>query len=149
MGKNRLIVTITLGYIIGIIWGLYFKINIVLFYAIVYVLGEVVKLIKKPQRQFKFISIQKILRYVKLIFNFKSIIIIILISTISNLIITKSNKKYENLYFNIEDVTCTAKVIDNGNKEEHKTTYKIKIEKLNSNSKYNRTYLYLNVNNNL
>ena len=149
MGKNRLIVTITLGYIIGIIWGLYFKINIVLFYAIMYIFWVLVKLIKKPQRQFKFISIQKILRYIKLILNFKSIIIIILISTISNFIITNLNKKYEYLYSNLEDVTCIAKVIDNGRVEEYKTIYKIKIEKLNSNSKYNRTYLYLNVNNNL
>ena len=37
MGKNRPIVVATLGYIIGIIWGLYFKMNIVSFYALIYI----------------------------------------------------------------------------------------------------------------
>ena len=58
MGKNRLIVTITLGYIIGIIWGLYFNINIVFFYAVMSIFLIVERFIKTKEhkRKFKFIK---------------------------------------------------------------------------------------------
>lgn len=149
MGKNRPIVVATLGYMIGIIWGLCLKINIVLFYGLLFILLMIAKIIKKPKRQFKFISIQRILRYIKLILDFKSVIIIILISSISNFIVTNLNNKYEALYYKIEDVRCVAKVVSNGTIKEYKTTYKIRVEALNDSAKYKGTYLYLNVNNNL
>lgn len=150
MGKNRPIVIATLGYIIGIIWGLYLEINIVFFYAIILVILKVVQLIKKQKKkQFKFISIQKILRYIKLILDFKSIITIIVISSISNFIVTNSNNKYETLYSDMEEISCIAQIVSNGTKKEYKTTYKIKVETLNNSNKYKGTYLYLDVNNRL
>jgi len=151
MGKNRPIVVTTLGYIIGIIWGLYFKINIVLFYGLLLIFLKILQLIKKKEekRKFKFISIKKIFRYIKLIFDFKSVIIIILFSSISNLITINLNHKYEDLYVGIEDVDIAAKIISNGTQEEYKTTYKIKVESLNKKSKYKGTYLYLDVSKNL
>jgi len=100
MGKNRTIVVATLGYIIGIIWGLYLNISIVLIYVLLALITIVANQFKenKTKGKFKFISIQKILRYIKLILDFKSIIIIIISSTISNIVIIQLNNKYENLY---------------------------------------------------
>jgi len=146
MGKNRPIVVATLGYIIGIIWGLYFKINIILFYILMLIVLMIAKITKKKEKtKFKFISIQKILRYLKLIFDFKSAIIIIIFSSISNFIVINSNNKYENLYSHLERVQITAKIVNNGTPKDYKTTYKIKVESLNGNSKYKGTYLYLDV----
>ena len=55
MGKNRPIVVATLGYIIGIIWGLYFKINIVFFYALISIFLVLLKFLKSliEKKQFK------------------------------------------------------------------------------------------------
>ena len=148
MGKNRPIVVATLGYIIGIIWGLYFKTNIVSFYVLIGIFLVVVKYFKfsKRKKKFKFISIQKIFRYIKLIFDLKSLIIILLFSTISNLIILGLNNKYKNLYVGLEEVNIIAKVVDNGTEKEYKTTYKIKVEKLSKKDEFKGTYLYLDVN---
>ena len=151
MGKNRPIVVATLGYIIGIIWGLYFKMNIVLIYALILIITIVANKIKynKPKGKFKFISIQKILRYIKLILDLKSIIIIIIFSTISNFILIQLNSKYENLYSNIEAVTVTGKIVNNGTYKEYKTTYKLKVEKVNGKNQFKGTNLYIDVNKNV
>ena len=151
MGKNRPIVVATLGYIIGIIWGLYFKMNIVLIYALILIITIVANKIKynKPKGKFKFISIQKILRYIKLILDLKSIIIIIIFSTISNFIVIQLNSKYENLYSNIEAVTVTGKIVNNGTYREYKTTYKLKVEKVNGKNQFKGTNLYIDVNKNV
>lgn len=148
MGKNRPIVVATLGYIIGIIWGLYFKINIALIYAIIAIILKVANKIRKGKTKgkFKFISIQKILRYIKLILDFKSIIIIIIFSVISNIITIQLNNKYENLYSGLEAVNITGSIVDNGKNKEYKTTYKLKIEKVNEKSKFKGTYLYIDIN---
>jgi len=151
MGKNRPTVVATLGYIIGIIWGLYFKMNIVLIYALILIITIVANKIKynKPKGKFKFISIQKILRYIKLILDLKSIIIIIIFSTISNFIVIQLNSKYENLYSNIEAVTVTGKIVNNGTYKEYKTTYKLKVEKVNGKNQFKGTNLYIDVNKNV
>ena len=150
MGKNRPIVVATLGYIIGIIWGLYLKINIVSFYIVIYLILMIARLRKnKEKAKFKFISIRKIFRYIKLIFNFKSLIIFILFSSISNILVINLNNKYEVLYSKIEEVEITAKIVNNGVKNDYKTTYKIKVEKLNKNKIYKNTYLLLNLNPNI
>lgn len=151
MGKNRPIVVAILGYIIGIIWGLYFKMNIVLIYAVLLIITIVANKIKynKPKGKFKFISIQKILRYIKLILDLKSIIIIIIFSTISNFILIQLNSKYENLYSNIEAVTVTGKIVNNGTYREYKTTYKLKVEKVNGKNQFKGTNLYIDVNKNV
>ena len=151
MGKNRPIVVATLGYIIGIIWGLYFKINIVSFYALIAIFLVALKYFnsfnkKKAKRKFKFISIQKIFRYIKLILDFKSLIIIIVFSSISNLTILSLNNKYKNLYAGLEEVSIIAKVVDNGTSKEYKITYKVKVEKVNEKEEFKGTYLYLDVN---
>lgn len=131
MGKNRVILDIVIGYIIGILWGLYLnKISIVLLYIIMFLI-------------IKLISFTRIYKYIKLILKRITIILIIVSSLISNLILINQNNKYENLYMQIDDVSIVGKVIDNGVEKEYTNTYKIKIEKLNNKLKYKDTYVYL------
>ena len=108
-----------------------------------------IKKYKKPKRKFKFISIQKILRYIKLVLDFKSLIIIVIFSSISNLIVINLENKYENLYSGLEEINVIAKIVDNGKNKEYKNTYKIKVESVNGSNKYKATYLYLKVNKNV
>ena len=159
MDKNRPIVTATLGYIMGIIWGLYFNKSIVSYFVfimgilmITYLVKMICKKtpIKKEEKQkFKFFSLKRIFRYIKLILNINEIAIIIIFFIISNFTVQILNQKYENLYSNLEEVNVLAKVIDNGHKKEYSTVYKIKIEAINNNYKYANTNLYLKINNHL
>ena len=122
MDKNRPIVAATLGYILGIIWGLYFNKSIVSVFFIIIAILVILRIIiylyqkfikKEKTKKFKFFSLNKILRYIKLILNIDTIIIIIIFFIISNLNIQILNNKYENLYSNVEEVNAIAKVIDN------------------------------------
>ncbi len=151
MGKNRPIVVATFGYIIGIIWGLYFEKNIVFFYIFISIFLIVARFIKKPpkhERKFKFISIHRIFRYLKLILDFKSLIIIILFSSISNFTVINLNNKYEKIYSSLENVSIIGTIVDNGTNNEYKTTYKIKVENLNGKSGAKGIYFYLDVSQN-
>ena len=87
MLENRPIVAITIGYIIGIILGLYCKISIALLYLFCFIIYS---LFKKPHsKKFKLVSLKRYFRYVKLIITKKVFIIII-----SNV----KNKKYSDMY---------------------------------------------------
>ena len=92
MLENRPIVAITIGYILGIIMGLYCKISIVFlypFFLFIYLISN-----KLHKKQFKLVSIKRYSRYLKIIFT-KNVCIIVLISAfISNsIIIYKNNNK--------------------------------------------------------
>lgn len=158
MDKNRPIVAATLGYILGIIWGLYFNESMVLnfiFIIAILITVQIIKYVyknfikKDKNKKFKFFSLKKILRYIKLILNIDTTIIIIIFFIFSNLNIQILNKKYENLYSNIEEVNAAAKIVDNGTQKEYSTIYKIRIESINNSYKYKNTNLYLRVNNKL
>lgn len=124
---KRPILIATIGYIIGIIWELYFKISIVPFFiinSIIYVIFN-----------------KKILKY-------KQIIILILIFfIISNIQIKQLNKKYDTLYNNLEEVKIVGTIVSEPKEKEYKTVYKIKVETVNRDKKYKNTYLLLNVKN--
>lgn len=124
---KRPILIATIGYIIGIIWELYFKISIVPFFiisSIIYVIFN-----------------KKILKY-------KQIIILILIFfIISNIQIKQLNKKYDTLYNNLEEVKIVGTIVSEPKEKEYKTVYKIKVETVNRDRKYKNTYLFLNVKN--
>ena len=136
MVKNRTIVSITLGYIIGIIWGLYLNISIVLLYIIIFFGYKILGIFK---------ICRKILRYIKINFNQKTIILIILASIISSTITMVLNNKYNNLYKDVTEVTAIAKVVSNKTEKHYKDIYKIKIIELNSSPKYKDTYLNIEV----
>ncbi len=151
MLENRPIVTIAIGYIIGIIMGLYCKISIVLCYLLIFFIYQIAQKIAKPVYKFKLISFRRYFRYIKIIITKKVLIIIIISSIISNFIILYQNQKFQDLYSGLDnqDVEVIATVVSKATEKNNKKIYKVKVENINQNSKYKGTYLYLNINKNL
>ena len=131
MLENRPIVAITIGYIIGIIMGLYCKISIVFLYLI-FILIYII--FKKPHvNKFKLISIRRYFRYIKLIFT-KNVFIIILISAIiSNSITIYKNSIIEDFQNknNGKEVQLKAKVISNSTIKKYNQIYIVKVKNKN------------------
>lgn len=152
---NRPILVIVIGYIIGIIWGLYFKTSIVLLFILLLVIYQLLKLILKyiylfnshekifqnsNKKQFKLFSPKRYFRYLKLILKFNLILTIIISSFVSNSILRYYNKKYDELYLDGENLEIEAIVVSNKIEKEYYNRYKIKV----TSSKYKNTYLYVN-----
>ena len=117
MLRNRPIVTITIGYIIGIILGLYCKISIVLFYLIIYPMLLIIIKIPNIQITLKKINISSI----KKIF-----IIVIIASIIANTITLYKNKQYYKISndLNGKEIVLVGTILSNGKNN----TYKVKIK---------------------
>lgn len=96
---KRPILIAVIGYIIGIIVGLYFKISIVSFYILLIAIYSIYKcFIKQQKRKFKLLSIKRYLKYIKIYVNYQVITLVIFSSVISNTIVIFQNKKYINIY---------------------------------------------------
>ena len=144
---KRPIVTISIGYIIGILTGLYFNKSIVLFYLIFFIIYLIHRFIRRKSKknEFNFLSIKRYLRYLKLILTKKVILTIIIISVVSNLITIQLNKKYDTIYNELNnEIKIIATICSNKKEKQYKNIYKIKIEKINNNIKYKNIYLFLN-----
>ena len=144
--NKRLILVAVIGYIIGILVGLYFKISIVPLYcliAVIYLIKQ--KIYIKQKKKFNFISIYRYFRYIKLIFNQKVILIIVIRSIISNSIFLIQNQKYETLYNNLQEVDVVGYIISNKKESKYRNIYYIKVESLNNSKKYKDTRLILRV----
>lgn len=127
MLENRPIVAITIGYVIGIIMGLYFKISIVLFYFILFIF----LILKKPHKNnFKLISFKRYFRYIKLFINKKVFIIILSSSILSNTIVLYKNIQYKNYIKKIEGQTMqlNAEIISNGSNKKYKKIYTVQVK---------------------
>ena len=129
--------------------GLYFKFSIVLLYIPIIVAYLVIKKVHNIKRytfnkkKLKLLSIKRYLRYLKLIFNSKIILCIIIFSIISNSIVIFQNQKYESYYKNEQEIVVEAIVISDVQEKEYNYLYKIKVLCINNNAKYKNTYLYL------
>ena len=140
---NRPIFIIVIGYIIGILWGLYLQLSIVPFYFLLLAIYIIIRL-SYHKKKFKIFSIKRYFRYIKLIFKVDIILTIIISSFISNIIVKFSENKYENLYKGIENLEITAVVVSNKKEKEYYNRYKIKIIE----GKFKNTNLYVNVSKN-
>ena len=140
MLKNRPIVAITIGYIIGIIMGLYCKISIVFLYLILFLIYLILKKIHK--KQFKLISIRRYSRYIKIIFTKNICIIIFISSFISNIITIHRNQQIENYINRIDkkEIQMTANIVSNEITKKYSKQYIIK---------YKNKQFYLNIKNEL
>ena len=136
---NRPIFIIVIGYIIGIIWGLYLQTSIVPFYFLLLIIYIIIKL-PYHKKKFRIFSIKRYFRYIKLIFKLNIILTIIISSFISNIIIKYKNSKYDNLYKGIENLEVIGIVVGNKIEKEYYNRYKIKV----INGKFKNTYLYIN-----
>lgn len=129
-----------IGYIIGIIWGLYLKISIVPFYFLLIAIYIIIKL-PYSKNKFRIFSVKRYFRYIKLIFKINIILIIIISSFISNLIVKYKETKYDNLFQDKQEVELIATIISNVQEKEYYNRYKIK-----TNSNEN---LYISVDKNI
>ena len=109
---NRPIFIMVIGYIIGIIWGLYLKISIVPFYIFLIAIYIISKL-PYSKNKFRIFSIKRYFRYIKLIFKINIILIIIISSFISNLLIKYQETKYDNVFQDGKEVEVIATIISN------------------------------------
>ena len=132
---NRPIFIVVIGYIIGIIWGLYFKISIVPFYILLILIYLIINL-PYSKKKFRIFSIKRYFRYIKLIFKTNIILTIIISSFISNTIIKFHENKYDNSFKDEQKLEFTAIVVSNKQEKEYYNRYKVG---------YNGKYLYISV----
>ena len=127
----QLLVIVTVGYIIGIIWGLYFKISIVpMFFLLV---GVLILFIKK----------------IKYLHEFKSYFIICVFAIIiSKFQIIYLENKFDTLYDGLDTINVVGIITSNGKLGNYMTGYILKIEEINGDTKYRNTYLNLYVKDN-
>lgn len=127
---KRPVLIALIGYIIGILWGLYFKISVVLLFAI---LWSIYLLLRNN-------------RYIKVFVNYKVMIIITIFAITSNIIVNNLNNNYENRYKNIDKCQFEAIVVSSKKVRKYYVQYKIKVLSIDKNTKLKNTYLYLNIN---
>lgn len=133
---KRPILVAIIGYIIGIIVGLYLQISVVPFYMAIIAIHESYKKFfthKNRKQKLNLFSIKRYFRYIKIFINSKVIILLIIISTISNTIVLIQNKKYEKIYEELsqkEKITLTGIIISNKEEKQYYNKYKIKIQNL-------------------
>ena len=137
---NRPIFIVVIGYIIGIIWGLYLKISIVPFYILLIAIYIIIKL-PYSKKKFKIFSIKRYFRYIKLVFKINIILTIIISSFVSNLVIRYQENKHNNLFHNGQEIDLKGIVVSNKQEKQYYNRYKIKT--------LSNEYLYINVNQNL
>ena len=138
--KERPILIVVIGYMIGILWGLYFNFSVALLYIFITAIYVILKTFLSKSK-WNILSPRRYFRYVKIFFNQKSIYLIVIISIISNLIVNFQNRRYENVYKDGEELTLIAIVDSNKEEKEYKDTYQIKTD-------YKDTNLILSVNKN-
>jgi len=134
---QRPILIVVLGYIIGIIIGLYCKISIAFLYI---VLIPIVLLIKKYIN-----SRRDIRRYYNLLISKSMLISFLVSSVIANTITLYKDNSYENKYKNIEESNFVAIVASDVKEKEYYKQYKIKVISINTDKQYANTYLLLNL----
>lgn len=140
---KRPILIAVIGYIIGIIVGLYFNKSIVLIYISIIALYFIYKFCNKAKKEkFKLLSIKRYFRYIKIYLNSNVILIVIISSLVSNTIVIFQNKNYERIYNNLsveENLNLTGIII--GEKQE-KRYYNKYIVEAKYNNKNLKLYIY-------
>lgn len=126
---RRPILIVAIGFLIGIIYGLYFKISIAFAFIIIYIFYLLFKL------NIRFTRI-KILRYLKVLLKLKIVIIICLSAIISNTYLICLNYKYNKIYENLPNtIKGEAVIIGDKIEKEYNYTYTIKMKSGNYKNK--------------
>ncbi len=142
--KQRPILVAVIGYIIGILWGLYFKSSIVFSYILMLAIYYIYKHFKiHKKHKFRLLSCKRYSRYIKLVIDSKVIFILIIFSIISNSIILFQNNQYENSYQDEERIQIIGIIVSQKIEKQYYNLYQVKVldsKKLN---------LYIQVNKNV
>lgn len=129
---KRPLLTITVGYITGILWGLYLRLSIV---PIFFLFGGIYFILKNRQSKISAILKSK---------NFKlNIIIFIVFSTISNFQTLYLENKHDTLYKDLEETKVIGTIISEKEETSYQLKYTLKVEEVNGSDKYKGTYLIL------
>lgn len=134
---KRPVVIILVGYIIGIIWGLYLKNSIVPFILCMILIIICLSKIIKNKKYYKCL---------KIYFPKQVILTLIIFSVLSNFVVLFLNYKYEKLYQDIEKAEFIGTIVSGVEEKQYYNRYKIKIDSVNKDKKYNKTYLFFNIN---
>lgn len=153
---KRPVLIALIGYIIGIIWELYLGISIapVLIAILVFYCCSI--LINGQAMPNSTVNYALFVEYIKrivysILFKKDNKIVFIILTSmlISNSITTHLNNRYENLFKGIErNSNIVATVISDEKQKEYTTSYTIKVNKINGDSKFKNTKLILNISNN-
>ena len=137
---KRPILIAVIGYIIGIIVGLYFNKSIVLIYIPIIALYFIYKFCNKEKKEkFKLLSIKRYFRYIKIYLNSKVILIVIISSLVSNTIVIFQNKNYERIYNNLsveENLNLTGIIIGEKQEKRYYNKYIVEVKYKNKNLKF-------------
>lgn len=128
---KRPVLIVLIGYIIGIIWGLYIEVCIASFIFII--LLFIILIINS-----------NIYRYTRVLIKKETILILVLSCIISNIYVNYLNNKYSKLYSNIKCenvVVCT--IVGEKTIYKYKIGYKVKVEEINKDRQYKNTHLFL------
>lgn len=148
---KRPILVAVIGYVLGIIEGLYLSFSVGLFYVPILVFWGVFYKFNKQNyknnknNKLKLFSPKRYLRYFKLYLTPQAIVIILMFSTISNTVVLCENTKYINqrsLINSEEQLNFKAIVCSDKNSKEYQDIFKIKIQ---DNKKYKNRYFYLSI----
>ena len=128
---KRPIVIITIGYIIGIIEGLYLKSSIVLFYILIAIIYFITNCNSKKKRPIVW-NYFRYMRYIKLYINKQTIIIFTIASIIGNINIFYKEAQYTKIQEELQKETIikiNGTIASNPIEKEYSTQYKLKIHK--------------------
>ena len=131
---KRTILIATMGFIIGIIWGLYFNIVPFLLILIIIYFNLYVFKFKK----------MKIIKIIKLFATRKVLILFSILFLIGNLYIRYLEKDYEQIYNSLGKIQCVGSVISEKEEKEYSYLYKIRLEKINNRKVENKAF-YLSI----
>ena len=147
--NGRPILVATIGYIVGILWGLYLKINIILFYFFsigIYFLYKKFFQSFLNKNKFQLVSFKRYSRYFKLIIRPAVISIFIIFSVISNYVVIFLETHYEKVYEKEGKINLLAIVQSGKEEKQYYNQYKIKVILANYNKEFEQENLYIQVN---
>lgn len=132
---KRLIVTATLGYIIGIIYGLCFKTSIALFHIVIVCMIIILRYSFKNNKKTNRI---RVIRYLRILFQKPVILVIIILSVISNTYILYMNNSYTSFYSDIgEKIELIGVIESEAIENEYTNKYVVKcVSKKYKNKKF-------------
>lgn len=127
--KQRPILVAVIGYIIGILGGLYFRFSIVLCYILLLAIFIIQRKIffTPKKRKFKLISLKRYSRYLKLFINRKVILILIISSILSNSIVLWQNQNDKNAFQDGEKLEVTGIIVSQKIEKQYYNLYQVKL----------------------
>lgn len=139
---KRPILIALIGYIIGILWGLYLKVSIILFVTITTIIyTSVTGILKKKEIKVKHKTLKKSYKRAKIYLHSKeskkAIQLVLICAVLSNIILNCQNKQYEEKFKNGLERTFIATVVEENKESPYHKQYKVKIE--------SNTYLLLKI----